>query len=90
MLLRYNIVTERETADALLRADAYLTLQPTQAENEKGQLRDIRQDGGAKSFLELGLAPQVGFEPTTLRLTAGCSTAELLRNGRGTRDRRRV
>jgi hypothetical protein len=27
-----------------------------------------------------GLAPQVGFEPTTLRLTAGCSTIELLRN----------
>src|SRR5512139_3275412 len=27
------------------------------------------------------MAPQVGFEPTTLRLTAGCSTAELLRNG---------
>ena len=25
------------------------------------------------------LAPRVGFEPTTLRLTAGCSTAELLR-----------
>jgi hypothetical protein len=25
-------------------------------------------------------APQVGFEPTTYRLTAGCSTAELLRN----------
>ena len=24
------------------------------------------------------LAPQVGFEPTTLRLTAGCSTLELL------------
>jgi hypothetical protein len=29
MLLRYNIVTERETADALLRADAYLSTQPT-------------------------------------------------------------
>ena len=27
-----------------------------------------------------GLAPQVGFEPTTLRLTAGCSAVELLRN----------
>ncbi len=27
------------------------------------------------------MAPQVGFEPTTYRLTAGCSTAELLRNG---------
>lgn len=26
------------------------------------------------------MAPQVGFEPTTLRLTAACSTAELLRN----------
>ena len=25
------------------------------------------------------LAPRVGFEPTTLRLTAGCSTAELTR-----------
>ena len=50
MLLRYNIVTERETADALLRADAYLAIQPTQAEDEKGQLRDIRQDGGGKSL----------------------------------------
>src|SRR5207253_11162618 len=26
------------------------------------------------------LAPRVGFEPTTLRLTAGCSTIELPRN----------
>ena len=25
-------------------------------------------------------APQVGFEPTTLRLTAACSAVELLRN----------
>ncbi len=29
------------------------------------------------------VAPQVGFEPTTLRLTAGCSTIELLRNNHG-------
>ena len=50
MLLRYNIVTERETADALLRADAYLSTQPTRAEREKGQLRDIRADGGGKSL----------------------------------------
>src|SRR5450755_1915400 len=28
----------------------------------------------------LGLAPQVGLEPTTLRLTAECSTIELLRS----------
>ena len=26
------------------------------------------------------MAPQVGLEPTTLRLTAACSTIELLRN----------
>jgi hypothetical protein len=32
---------------------------------------------------EKGLAPQVGFEPTTLRLTAGCSAIELLRNRSG-------
>ena len=27
------------------------------------------------------MAPKVGFEPTTDRLTADCSTTELLRNG---------
>ena len=31
------------------------------------------------------LAPQVGFEPTTRRLTAGCSTTELLRSVDGNR-----
>ena len=30
--------------------------------------------------LRAHLAPQVGFEPTTLRLTAECSAVELLRN----------
>jgi integrase len=50
MLLRYNIVMERETADALLRADAYLSTQPTRAEREKGQLRDIHADGSGKSL----------------------------------------
>ena len=54
MLLRYNIVTERETADALLRADAYLSTQPTQAESEKGQLRDIHADGSGKSLTDQG------------------------------------
>jgi hypothetical protein len=29
------------------------------------------------------MAPQVGFEPTTLRLTAECSTIELLRSDVG-------
>jgi hypothetical protein len=49
MRLRYDVVTERETADALLRADAYLSTQPTGTENEKGQLRDFRESGGGKS-----------------------------------------
>src|SRR5690349_11856679 len=31
---------------------------------------------------EKEMAPQVGLEPTTLRLTAGCSAIELLRSGR--------
>src|SRR5437762_13052474 len=34
----------------------------------------------------INLAPQAGFEPATLRLTAGCSTVELLRNS-GRTDR---
>ena len=38
MLLRYNIVTERETADALLRADAYLSTQPARTEMRKGTI----------------------------------------------------
>ena len=50
MLLRYNIVTERETADALHRADAHLSTQPTRAENEEGQLRDILESGGGRSL----------------------------------------
>ena len=34
----------------------------------------------ACSFDQASLAPQVGLEPTTLRLTAECSAIELLRN----------
>ncbi len=32
------------------------------------------------SKLNKRMAPQVGLEPTTLRLTAGCSAIELLRS----------
>jgi hypothetical protein len=37
LLLRYNIVTERETAEALLRADAYLSTQPRSRNVEVAQ-----------------------------------------------------
>jgi hypothetical protein len=33
------------------------------------------------------MAPQVGLEPTTLRLTAGCSAIELLRSALGARPK---
>jgi hypothetical protein len=33
------------------------------------------------------LAPRAGFEPATIRLTVGCSTAELPRNRRSKRSR---
>ena len=44
---------------------------------------DQNKRGGspASPFLDF-LAPQVGLEPTTLRLTAECSAIELLRNKR--------
>jgi hypothetical protein len=41
MLLRYDIVTEREAADALLRAVAYLSTRPTGRNVEEGQFGDI-------------------------------------------------
>ena len=55
MRLRHNIGTERETADALFRAEAYLSTQPTSAEKEKGQLRNIGGEGAGKS-----LTPRAG------------------------------
>ena len=36
------------------------------------------------------MAPQVGLEPTTLRLTAGCSAIELLRSVAAARDTSRL
>src|ERR1017187_4429525 len=42
--------------------------------------RRCRQLKGPELSEKMKLAPQVGFEPTTLRLTAECSTVELLRS----------
>ena len=43
--------------------------------------RNDRNEGNEKNEKDENLAPQVGLEPTTLRLTAGCSAIELLRSG---------
>ena len=50
MLLRNNIVTERETADALLRADAYLSTQPRERNVERAQKGHSAALGGGKSL----------------------------------------
>jgi hypothetical protein len=47
MLVRYNIVTERETADVLLRADAYLSTQPTSADGGGKSLPGLRGVGSS-------------------------------------------
>jgi integrase len=53
MLLRYNIVTERETADALLRADDFLSTQPEARNVEEGQFGDNDAAGTGKSLTAL-------------------------------------
>ncbi len=42
--------------------------------------REGNQTAGEGSYPTERMAPQVGLEPTTLRLTAGCSAIELLRS----------
>ena len=61
-----------------IKHNSLVGLQPATSRGWGHSRRGRRQVSGASGG---GLAPQVGFEPTTLRLTAGCSTAELLRNG---------
>jgi integrase len=55
MLERHNIVTEQETAAALVRADAYLSTQPHERNVEEGQFGDSAVSGDANS-----LTAQVG------------------------------
>ncbi len=53
MLLRYNIVTEQETAAALVRADRYLSTQPSERNVEEGQYGDSDAEGARKSLTSL-------------------------------------
>ena len=47
------------------------------SEYKKNPSRAFLPSTGSNNFK---MAPRVGFEPTTLRLTAGCSAVELPRN----------
>ena len=56
---------------------------PSRANSERTDLRRTSQRRSRKLLILLvltRLAPRAGFEPATLRLTAGCSTVELPRN----------
>jgi hypothetical protein len=52
---------------------------PVEVKPDLGATFKNRSPVGRKKSVGF-LAPRVGFEPTTLRLTAGCSTIELPRN----------
>jgi hypothetical protein len=49
---------------------------------KRGATKGVSSNGCVGN-MGLSLAPQVGLEPTTLRLTAECSTIELLRSNTG-------
>ena len=57
MLLRYNIVTEEETAAAFVRADLYLSTQPSVRNIEEGQFGD---SGAEKSGNPLSRQKGIG------------------------------
>jgi integrase len=54
MLLRYNIVTEEETAAAFVRADLYLSTQPSVRNLEEGQFGDSGAEKSGKPLSRHG------------------------------------
>jgi hypothetical protein len=73
------------------RTDAIFALRKKRRQTSSGVLLNLAGQSKAKPSVNWSkeLAPQVGLEPTTLRLTAGCSAIELLRSGQTSRPRRR-
>jgi hypothetical protein len=63
---------------ALLQCRA--RLEPRTTQKRYNKTGENRKQLSKTSYIAAYLAPQVGFEPTTLRLTAECSTIELLRS----------
>jgi len=84
MFRRYDITTESDLREAADRLTSYVgslpkapSVRPIERLGENSETAISRAP--KPSVFSGNLAPQVGFEPTTLRLTAGCSTVELLR-----------
>ena len=51
-------------------------------QNYKKSIKNREKEDGVVVCCRWKMAPEAGIEPATCRLTAGRSTAELLRNGR--------
>jgi hypothetical protein len=87
MLDRYNIVSERDLREVMQRTQTYLAA-TAQEEAKRTPLEISRVQGERAHFAHTGvvpnhpilfksnkrLAPQVGLEPTTLRLTVAAMT----------------
>ena len=69
MLVKVNGPTYSIPVVCATKAVPQIKAAPTKHKVDKNCLENMKK-----------MAPQVGFEPTTCRLTAECSTAELLRN----------
>jgi hypothetical protein len=68
-------------------AETLLTTRPLDAKPREGTRGASLNRGPDPGSRERRVAPQVGLEPTTLRLTAECSTIELLRIGGREKER---
>ena len=80
-----NIADLWRNADLDLKQRFQKMIFPEKISYKKGRFRTTKialifKAFDGKSSPNYYLAPRVGFEPTTLRLTAGCSTVELPRN----------
>ena len=67
---------QEESRAASLSTTAAASLRRTRSDIKRTRRETLPSTGSNNSKM----APRVGFEPTTLRLTAGCSAVELPRN----------
>jgi hypothetical protein len=73
---------DRLRADRGMSIGTFRRLAPRWIRAEPGEPGEARGQDEEPTLATARLAPQAGLEPATLRLTAGCSAIELLRNAR--------
>ena len=85
IVIEYTDSKVRGLTDVKLAACILQHIHPEHKIGSAGRTRTYNPDPSgltAAGLVAIELAPQVGLEPTTLRLTAECSAIELLRNKR--------